>query len=105
MSMTATLVKSGHTKLAEPGLHLGEVARPRLSVNWRRHAECQKDGDCRQHAHDLSVPVCSKEDHLDGNKEYPLVVALGCHRCGQMVKAVPRSCCLGHANRETGLLG
>jgi len=27
MSMTATLVKSGHTKLPEPGLHLEEVAR------------------------------------------------------------------------------
>lgn len=36
------------------------------------------------------------------NKEYPLVVALGCYRCGQMVKAVPRGCCLGHVNRETG---
>jgi hypothetical protein len=71
MSMTATLVKPGHTKLAEPGYIWGKLRARGLSVNWRRHSECQKDGDCRQHAHDLSVPVCSKEDHLDGNKEYP----------------------------------
>ena len=93
MSMTATLVKSGHTKLPEPGLHLEEVARPGIE---RKLATPRRVPKGRR----LS---CSKEDHLDGNKEYPLVVALGCYRCGQMVKAVPRSCSLGHVNRETGI--